>query len=192
MTRRHLGISASARLLAAVDISLADTIIAVWDGKYHYGWWRPITAIREAETDGNPDTAASPMDAASGHAPLPGLAERPVRASSAPPAARSNGSTPAARSNLTITSMAAEVTRHYDAAADIREDAIDARLGRYPLPHRRQGRRRPRRPSGELGAKPLLRASAIEPSSTREPGGTVRPAPRRSARGKTTEARSVR
>jgi hypothetical protein len=57
VTRNGLDISASARLFAAVDLSLADAIYAVWDGKFHYGWWRPITAIREADTDGNPNTA---------------------------------------------------------------------------------------------------------------------------------------
>ena len=58
--RRGLTISDSARLFAAVDLSMADAAIAVWDGKFHYGWWRPITAIREAETDGNPSTAGVP------------------------------------------------------------------------------------------------------------------------------------
>ena len=60
VARRILDISNSARLFAAVDLSLADAAIAVWDAKFHYGWWRPITAIREADTDGNPDTAGVP------------------------------------------------------------------------------------------------------------------------------------
>jgi hypothetical protein len=59
-SRRQLNISDSARMFAAVDLSLADTIFAVWDAKYLYGKWRPITAIRMADTDGNPDTAAVP------------------------------------------------------------------------------------------------------------------------------------
>ena len=41
-------------------MSLTDAVIAIWDSKFHYGWWRPITAIREADTDGNPNTAAVP------------------------------------------------------------------------------------------------------------------------------------
>ena len=60
VTRRGLDISDSARLFAAVNLSVADAAIAVWDGKFHYGWWRPITAIREADTDGNPHTAGVP------------------------------------------------------------------------------------------------------------------------------------
>jgi hypothetical protein len=37
-------------------LTIADTIISVWDDKAHWSNWRPITAIREAETDGNPAT----------------------------------------------------------------------------------------------------------------------------------------
>jgi hypothetical protein len=37
---------------------MADAGIAAWDAKFAYGWWRPITAIREAASDGNPDTVS--------------------------------------------------------------------------------------------------------------------------------------
>jgi hypothetical protein len=46
----------NARLFAEVYLTVADAFIAVWDEKAHYGFWRPITAIREAHTDGNPQT----------------------------------------------------------------------------------------------------------------------------------------
>jgi hypothetical protein len=36
----------------------ADAIIAGFDTKYTYNFWRPVTAIRAADTDSNPDTAA--------------------------------------------------------------------------------------------------------------------------------------
>ena len=39
-----------------MNMSVADAFIAAWDAKYHYGYWRPITAIQLADTDGNPDT----------------------------------------------------------------------------------------------------------------------------------------
>jgi hypothetical protein len=42
--------------LAAVNTSIADALIAIWHAKVHYGFWRPITAINLADTDGNPDT----------------------------------------------------------------------------------------------------------------------------------------
>ncbi|MEF8768730.1 vanadium-dependent haloperoxidase [Candidatus Accumulibacter contiguus] len=41
-----------------MNVALADASIAAWDAKYHYTAWRPITAIREADSDGNDATAA--------------------------------------------------------------------------------------------------------------------------------------
>lgn len=59
--QRGLTIFENARLLALLNIALADAGITAWNYKYQYGFWRPITAIREADTDGNPDTAPDPM-----------------------------------------------------------------------------------------------------------------------------------
>jgi hypothetical protein len=50
----------NARLFALLNLTEADAAIAVWDTKYTYNFWRPITAIRNADTDGNPDTIADP------------------------------------------------------------------------------------------------------------------------------------
>jgi hypothetical protein len=64
-----------ARLLALVNVAMADAGIAVWESKYYYQFWRPVTGIREADEgtgptglgDGNPatigDTAFSPLGA---------------------------------------------------------------------------------------------------------------------------------
>ena len=46
----------SARLLALVSMAVADALISCWNDKNHYVFWRPITAIREGDNDGNPDT----------------------------------------------------------------------------------------------------------------------------------------
>jgi membrane-associated phospholipid phosphatase len=46
----------NARLFALLDMTQADLYIACWDSKYTYNFWRPVTAIRAADTDGNPDT----------------------------------------------------------------------------------------------------------------------------------------
>jgi hypothetical protein len=46
----------SARFMALVSTAVADSFIAVFDAKYHYEFWRPITAIRNGDTDGNPAT----------------------------------------------------------------------------------------------------------------------------------------
>jgi hypothetical protein len=48
----------SARLFALANLATADAIISSWDSKTHYVFWRPVTAIVEAEHDGNPKTIA--------------------------------------------------------------------------------------------------------------------------------------
>jgi hypothetical protein len=57
---RHLTLSENARLLALLNIALADGVIGCWDAKYTYDFWRPITAIRLADTDQNAATMADP------------------------------------------------------------------------------------------------------------------------------------
>ena len=59
-TGHALDLAQSARLFALVNIALADSYIAGWDSKQHYDFWRPITAIRAGETDGNPNTTPDP------------------------------------------------------------------------------------------------------------------------------------
>jgi hypothetical protein len=43
-------------MFALLNIAGADAAISCWDNKYYYDFWRPVTGIREADTDGNPDT----------------------------------------------------------------------------------------------------------------------------------------
>src|SRR5215470_1334344 len=50
----------NARLFALLNLSFADGVIAFYDAKYTYNFWRPVTAIRAAASDGNPDTEADP------------------------------------------------------------------------------------------------------------------------------------
>ena len=50
----------NARLLALGTLAMADSLIASWDSKIHYVFWRPITAIREGENDGNAQTIGDP------------------------------------------------------------------------------------------------------------------------------------
>src|SRR5262245_6506577 len=56
----HSDLPTTARLFAALDLSLADSAISFYDAKYAYALWRPVTAIREADSDGNPATVADP------------------------------------------------------------------------------------------------------------------------------------
>jgi hypothetical protein len=57
-TGRHLNLWKAARLFAHVGVALYDTYVATWDSKYVYDHWRPYTAIRAADADGNPRTTA--------------------------------------------------------------------------------------------------------------------------------------
>jgi hypothetical protein len=54
---RGTGLADNARLFALLNIALADAGISAWEAKYSYDLWRPIDAIRRADTDGNPATA---------------------------------------------------------------------------------------------------------------------------------------
>jgi hypothetical protein len=53
----HTNLETTARLFAVLNLSFADSTIAFYDAKYHYQLWRPVTAIREANTIGNPAIA---------------------------------------------------------------------------------------------------------------------------------------
>ena len=82
-TQQGLSLADNARLFAMLYLTAADALIAVWNDKAHYSFWRPITAIREAGSDGNPHTLADPAwlpliatppypENASGHSGLSG------------------------------------------------------------------------------------------------------------------------
>jgi hypothetical protein len=57
---QNLDIVENARFFAMENLAAADASIGCWNDKYYYWFWRPITAIREADTDGNPATEADP------------------------------------------------------------------------------------------------------------------------------------
>jgi hypothetical protein len=55
---RRQSLSEKARTFALLNMAISDALVCVFDAKYFYVWWRPVTAIRAADTDGNPRTAA--------------------------------------------------------------------------------------------------------------------------------------
>jgi len=74
-----------ARLFALLNAAMADAAICAWDAKYAFAFWRPVTAIRNGDTDGNDDTAPDPTwssfivtppfpDYVSGHSTFSGAA----------------------------------------------------------------------------------------------------------------------
>ncbi len=128
VTRRNLTISDSARLFGAVELSLADAVGTVWNAKLKYGWWRPWTAIQQADTDGNPATAGVP-----GWQPLIATPPYPDWPSGAC-AVVTVLSTVLSRLNagghvdLNIASGAAGITRHYDDADAFQAEVVNARV----------------------------------------------------------------
>jgi membrane-associated phospholipid phosphatase len=56
----HLDLAHSARLFALLNISLSDSTIAMFEAKYNYQFWRPVTAVELAGDDGNPHTKPDP------------------------------------------------------------------------------------------------------------------------------------
>jgi PAP2 superfamily len=87
---RGLDLWENARLFGLLNLSMADGYIGSWEAKYHYNYWRPVTAIQLAASDGNPDTEAdstwtpllvtSPIpDYPSGHAVQGGAAAETLK-----------------------------------------------------------------------------------------------------------------
>ena len=75
----------NARLFALINVAMADAAICAWEAKYAFNFWRPVTAIRNADTDGNDATASDPTwsslivtppfpDYVSGHSTFSGAA----------------------------------------------------------------------------------------------------------------------
>ena len=66
----------TARLLAVTNTAMADAWIGCWDAKYHYSFWRPVTAIRQGDTDGRDDTIGdtgwTPLATTPNHPEYPG------------------------------------------------------------------------------------------------------------------------
>jgi PAP2 superfamily len=59
-TENGFSLRRTARFFAMANTAILDSQIACWDAKFHYNFWRPVTAIRAGDTDGNPATAPDP------------------------------------------------------------------------------------------------------------------------------------
>lgn len=121
----------SARLFALANIAVADAVITSWDSKLFYNYWRPLTAIREGDNDGNPHTVGD-----SGWRPLINTPNYPDYTSGA------NNVTGAMTRTLSlffgrdrftfeVTSLAplaVQKTRIYHRFSDASDDVVDARV----------------------------------------------------------------
>ena len=126
---RHLDIVDAARMFAAIDMSVADAEISVWHAKYVYGFWRPITAINLADTDGNPATVADPSWVPL--LPTPDYPEYPsgYNAFISTVTHGLENLFQTRHLQLTLTSTAVPgVQRHYDSGSALRQDVVDARV----------------------------------------------------------------
>ena len=124
-----------ARLYAALNAAMSDAIATTLESKYHYNFWRPLTAIRAADTDGNPLTVKDPYweptfitppvpDYPSGHAAAGAAAAEVLTALLGPnlPFQHTSTSAPAAGPDATP-------TRSYDSVQDAaRENAFSRML----------------------------------------------------------------
>ncbi|HET6664425.1 MAG TPA: vanadium-dependent haloperoxidase [Acidimicrobiales bacterium] len=129
VTRRGLDIEDRARAFALLNAGVADSLIACWRAKYDYAYWRPITAIREADTDGNDATAPDPgwdplattppySDYVSGHACVSGAASEVLGSLFGPTSL-----------DLDLTSSGVPgLVKHYENAAALDADTMNARI----------------------------------------------------------------
>ena len=80
-------LSENARIFALLAMAMGDGSIAVFDTKYFYNRWRPVTAIWAGDIDGNPqDRPGSDLAPADRHAAASRATRRPTRPCPAPPA----------------------------------------------------------------------------------------------------------
>ncbi len=126
--RQDLGARATARWFALLNMTVTDSYITCWRAKYDQPFWRPITAIREADTDGNPATTVDPAwtplidtppypDWPSGHGCLTSAYLRGLWHLTGSHAL-----------DLTITNPVMGLSRHYTSATMLAEDAFISRI----------------------------------------------------------------
>ena len=117
----------SARLFALANMSAADAIIGAWNNKTYWNYWRPITAIREGDNDGNEKTVGDPAwvpmivtpaysDYTSGANSLTGAMTRTLEL------------TFGDRTTFSVFSAIAGITKTYQRFSDMADDVVDVRI----------------------------------------------------------------
>ena len=121
----------SARMFALAEAALADAQIACWDSKYFYNSWRPITAIRLGDQDGNPATVVDPgwqplintpnfPEYPSGHADVSGAVSHMLRLFF--------GSDELSFQMTTTNALAPQKTRTFTRFSQAEQEVINARV----------------------------------------------------------------
>jgi hypothetical protein len=115
-----------ARLFAVLNMALSDAFVSVFDTKYTYNFWRPVTAIRAGDTDGNPATEPDP--AWSSYQPTPAYPDftcgLTTNAGAAVEVIRRHFRT----DHLPFTLTAAGLTRSFATLSQAGNEAVDARV----------------------------------------------------------------
>jgi hypothetical protein len=125
---RNPNLRDAARELAMADTTMADALIACWDAKDTYAFWRPVTAIAAGNADGNDRTTADPNWLPL--RPTPNHPEYPS-AHNCLAGALSESLSKIAGSdviNLDVSSTVTGTTRNYQNVDDFKRDIIDARV----------------------------------------------------------------
>lgn len=125
---RNPNLRDAARELAMGDMTMADALIACWDAKDTYAFWRPVTAIAAGNTDGNNRTTADPN-----WLPLRPTPNHPEYPSAHNCLAGALGEslseiTGSDRINLDVSSTVTGTTRRYQTVDDLKQDIINARV----------------------------------------------------------------
>ncbi|HZW44550.1 MAG TPA: vanadium-dependent haloperoxidase [Dermatophilaceae bacterium] len=128
ISRHQLNAGEAALYLAVGNLTQSDAVISSWDTKLHYAFWRPVTAIRLADTDGNAGTTADPgwtsllpappfPDYVSAHTVVMGAVTQAL--------STLEGTN---RLDLNLPSSVTGTTRHYETGAQLRAEGIAARI----------------------------------------------------------------
>ena len=126
--RSGLEIADNARLFSMLYLTGADALISCWDDKAYWLFWRPITAIREADTDANPATQADP-----GWLPLINTPPYPDHPSGLACVSSAMARTlrdffGTNRLEFTATSATSNTTRSFTSFSQAIEEIVDARV----------------------------------------------------------------
>ena len=125
----QLGIADAARFLAMVSVTYADAMISCFEAKYHYAFWRPITAVRAGDTDGNAATVGnvswSPLLAATPNHPEYPSAHSCITPAGGLVAARFLGTD---QIDFTVPSLTGLGDRSFPTVRDLRYDVMNGRI----------------------------------------------------------------
>jgi hypothetical protein len=120
-----------ARMFALVNTSMADAVISAWDSKIEWNYWRPVTAIRMGDDDGNPrtvgDVAWSPYLATPNYPDYPSGAANLAGAATAM-LENLLGSDELKFSLFSNTAAPSPAERHYTRLSDAARDVVEARI----------------------------------------------------------------